>query len=122
MEVEYIYMIVGVFTFMLGLFFGVNLVKFFSSEITYKLEKSLELQLKMHQIFLNKSSERLIMQVEQKLDFIDQINTVLRKTKELLSANKQEIEQLNEVCDRRYELEQEIIKLKNIVKRMEKKL
>jgi len=122
MEIEYMYIIVGVFTFMLGLFFGVNLVKFFSSEITYKLEKSLESQLKMHQIFLNKSSEKLIMQVEQKLDFIEQINAALRKTQELLSANKQEIKQLNFICNTRTELEQEIIKLKNIVKRMEKKL
>lgn len=122
MEIEYIYMIVGVFTFMLGLFFGVNLVKFFSSEITYKLEKSLESQLKMHQNFLNKSSEKLIMQVEQKLDFIEQINAALRKTQEFLSTNKQEIKQLNFICNTRTELEQEIIKLKNIVKRMEKKL
>ena len=122
MEVEYIYMVVGVFTFMLGLFFGINLVKFFSSEIIDKLEKSLESQLKTHQIFLNKSSEKLIMQVEQKLDFIEQINAVLRKTKELLSANKQKIEQLNEVCNTRNELEQDIVKLKNIIKRMEKKL
>jgi len=122
MLVEYMYIIVVVFIFVLGLFLGVNLVKFFSGEIIYKLEKSLESQLKMHQIFLNKSSEKLIMQVEQKLDFIEQINAALRKTQELLSANKQEIKQLNFICNTRTELEQEIIKLKNIVKRMEKKL
>jgi len=122
MESEYIYILICAVSLIIGIFFGIQTVKFFSEELIYKLENSLESQLVINEAHLESSTEQILNSLEQKVDFIDQINTVLRKTKELLSANKQKIEQLNEVCDTRHELEQEIVKLKNIIKRMEKKL
>ena len=122
MESEYIYILVGIVSLIIGMFLGIQTVKFFSEELIYKLENSLESQLAFNEAHLESSTEQILNSLEQKVNFIEQINAVLRKTKELLSANKQEIEQLNEVCDTRHELEQEIVKLKNIVKRLEKKL
>ncbi len=122
MESEYIYILIGVVSLTVGMFLGIQTVEFFSKELIYKLENSLESQLACNEAHLESATKQILSFLEQKVNFIDQINTVLRKTKELLSANKQEIEQLNEVCNIRTELEQEIIKLKNIIKRMEKRL
>lgn len=122
MESEYIYILIGVVSLTVGMFLGIQTVEFFSKELIYKLENSLESQLACNEAHLESATKQILIFLEQKVNFIDQINTVLRKTKELLSANKQEIEQLNEVCNIRTELEQEIIKLKNIIKRMEKRL
>lgn len=122
MESEYIYILIGVVSLTVGMFLGIQTVEFFSKELIYKLENSLESQLACNEAHLESATKQILSFLEQKVNFIDQINTVLRKTKELLSANKQEIEQLNEVCNIRTELEQEIIKLKNIIKRIEKRL
>jgi uncharacterized membrane-anchored protein YhcB (DUF1043 family) len=122
METEYIYILIGVVSLIIGMFLGIQTVKFFSEELIYKLENSLESQLAFNEAYLESATEQLLNSLEQKVNFIEQINAVLGKTKELLSANKQGVEQLNEVYNTRNELEQEIVKLKNIIKRMEKKL
>jgi len=122
MEAEYIYILIGIVSLIVGMFLGIQTVKFFSEELIYKLENSLESQLAFNEAHLASAIEQILNSLEQKVNFINQINTILRQTKELLSTNKQGVEQLNEVCNTRNELEQEIVKLKNIIKRMEKKL
>lgn len=118
MEAEYIYIGIG---FFVGLFFGINLVKFFSSEIIYKLENAMENQLKISEIYLDDATKTIALKIDEKINVIEQINTILKKTKELLADNKTKVEILNSQCDMRKSLESEIIKLKKIIERLEKK-
>lgn len=121
MEAEYIYIGIGCVSFFVGLFFGINLVKFFSSEIIYKLENALEYQLKISESFLDDATQTIASKIAEKINVIEQINKILNKTKELLSENKTKVEILNNQCDTRKNLESEIIKLKKIIERLEKK-
>lgn len=121
MEAEYIYVMIGIVAFLIGIFFGVQTVKFFSEELIFKLENSLKSQLAQNEAYFEQASKQMINKFDQKIDYIDQINTILSRTKELLSENKTKIEDLNNQCDSRKNLESEIIKLKKIIERMEKK-
>jgi len=121
MEAEYIYILIGIVALVIGIFFGIQTVKFFSEELIFKLENSLESQLAQNEAYLEQASEKMINKFDQKIDYIDQINIILNRTKELLSENKTKIEDLNNQCDSRKNLESEIIKLKKIIERMEKK-
>jgi len=120
-EAEYIYIGIGFFAFFVGLFFGINLVKFFSSEIIYKLENVMEKQLKISEIYLDDATKTIALKIDEKINVIKQINAILKKTKELLADNKTKVEILNNQCDTRKNLESEIIKLKKIIERLEKK-
>jgi len=121
METEYIYIAIAIFSLIVGLLLGVQVVKFFSSELIFKLEGSLERQLKTNENYLNEAIQILINRVNQKVDFIEKINHALKNTQEYLNQNSKKIEVLNANCDTRKELESEIVKLKKIIQRMEKK-
>lgn len=121
MENEYILAIISVITFVIGLFLGIQTVKFFSQELIFKLENALESQLEFNKNYLADSMEQMITIIEGKIDFIEQINGILKKTKIYLTENSQNIEHLNQMCNKRQELESEIIKLKKIIQRLEKK-
>ncbi|MFK5937899.1 MAG: hypothetical protein QM497_05810 [Sulfurimonas sp.] len=120
-NLDYMLIVGFVIVFFIGIFFGVQLIKFFSSEIAYKIEHSFEEQLEISQDFYKNSQKKLILKIDERIDLIEQINAVLAKTKDLLSKNKQGIEKLNNACDVRENLESEIIKLKKIIQRLEKK-
>lgn len=121
MEAEYIYVMIGIVAFLIGIFFGVQTVKFFSEELIFKLENSLKSQLAQNETYFEQASKQMINKFDQKIDYIDQINIILSRTQELLSENKTKIKDLNNQCDSRKNLESEIIKLKKIIERMEKK-
>ncbi len=121
MEIESTSILISVVSLITGIFMGIQVVKFFSDELIGKLEHSLEEQLEVNQNFLNKATERMIASINTKLDFIEQINVVLQKTKMHLLENSQKIEQLNQSCHKRSELETEIVKLKKIIHRLERK-
>jgi uncharacterized membrane-anchored protein YhcB (DUF1043 family) len=121
MEIESTSILISVVSLITGIFIGIQVVKFFSNELINKLEHSLEDQLEVNQNFLNKATERMIASINIKLDFIEQINVVLQKTKMHLLENSQKIEQLNQICHKRSELEAEIVKLKKIIHRLERK-
>lgn len=121
MEIESTSILISVVSLITGIFIGIQVVKFFSGELISKLEYSLEDQLEVNQNFLNNATERMIASINTKLDFMEQINVVLQKTKMHLLENSQEIEQLNQSCHKRSELETEIVKLKKIIHRLERK-
>jgi hypothetical protein len=121
MENEYIYVIVGVLLLVMGLFLGIQIIKFFFQELTFKLENALESQLELNKNYLADSIEQMITISEGKIDFIEQINEILKKIKIDLTENSQKIKYLNQMCNKRQELESKIIKLKKIIQRLEKK-
>lgn len=121
MAIEYIYTMISLVSLVIGVFIGVQVVKFFSDELIYKLENSLENQLEVNQNTLNRATEIMIEEGHKKVDFIKQINEVLKKTKVYLHENSQKIEHLNQMCNKRSELEAEIVKLKKIIQRLEKR-
>lgn len=119
-ELNYWLIIGFIFIFLIGIFFGIYLVKFFSNEIIYKLENSFESQLEKSEIFYENAQKIIMTKVHKKIDTIEQINAVLVKFKELLHRNSIELEKLNSTCNVRKELESEIVKLKKIIQRMER--
>jgi uncharacterized membrane-anchored protein YhcB (DUF1043 family) len=121
MENEYMYVGGGVLLLITGLFLGIQTVKFFSQELIFKLENALDSQLKLNKNYLDISIEEMISIISDKVDFIKQTNKILKKTKVDLAKNSQKIEYLNQICDKREELESEIVKLKKIIQRLEKK-
>ena len=121
MENEYILAIISAITFVIGLFLGIQTVKFFSQELIFKLENALESQLESNKNYLADSMDQMTTIIEGKIDFIEQINGILKKTKIYLTENSQNIEHLNQMCNKRQELESEIIKLKKIIQRLEQK-
>jgi len=121
MQIDYISITVVILAFVFGVFFGVNLVKFFSKEIIFKLENSFDSQLQLSQNFISNTMDRLFSEIDEKFDDIEKINVVLEKTKEHLEINSSKLNQLNTSCDTRKELEKEIIKLKKIIQRLERK-
>jgi uncharacterized membrane-anchored protein YhcB (DUF1043 family) len=120
MENEYMYVGGGVLLLITGLFLGIQTVKFFSQELIFKLENALDSQLKLNKNYLDISIEEMISIISDKVDFIKQTNKILKKTKVDLAKNSQKIEYLNQICDKREELESEIVKLKKIIQRLEK--
>lgn len=121
METNYIYMFIGVVTFIGGLIVGIQTVKFFSDELIYKLENSLEQQLKINEQISEKALEQLIAQINHKIDIVEKINAALKNTFDNLKFIITKVESLTKMCNNREELEFEIIKLKKIIQRMEKK-
>jgi len=121
METNYIYIFIGVVAFIGGLILGIQTVKFFSDELIYKLENSLEQQLKINEQISEKALEQLITQINLKIDIVEKINTALKNTFDNLKFIITKVESLTKMCNNREELEFEIIKLKKIVQRMERK-
>ena len=121
MEIEYISILISIVSLVAGIFIGIQVVKFFSGELISKLETSLEDQLEVNQTYLKSATDKIIVSMNNKVDFIEQINEVLKTTKMYLLENSQKIEQLNQICYKRSELEAEIIKLKKIIQRLERK-
>jgi len=121
MENEYILAIISAIAFVSGIVVGIQTVRFFSHELIYKLGNALESQIELNKDYLTNTMKHIIAVVEKKIDFIEQINEVLKKTTTYLIDNRQKIELLNQNCDKREELEFEIIKLKKIIQRLEKK-
>lgn len=121
MIIDYTLIILLIFSFLAGLFFGIGVVKFFSSDIVNKLENAFELQLEMSQEYFDLSTNKLIIKLNEKIEYFEKVNGVLVKTHEYLYSNAMKLELLNQNCDTRKELEFEIIKLKKIIQRLEKK-
>ena len=121
MEIEYISILISMVSLVTGIFIGIQVVKFFSDELISKLENSLEDQIEVNQIYLKSATDKIIVSMNSKVDFIEQINEVLKKTKTYLLENRQNLEQINQMCSKRFELEAEIVKLKKIIQRLERK-
>lgn len=121
MTINYWLIVALIGTFFLGIYIGIQLVKFFSDEIIEKLGISFESQLQLSKNFYKRSQREIIEEVYKYADIIENINLALQNYKKLLEHNSQQIDILNSNCDKRLELESEIIKLKKIIQRLERK-
>jgi len=121
MNLEYIIILTAVVSFIVGVFIGVKTVRYFSGEIIFKLEKSFEEQLKNQKDFFSKSINQQMLEINFKAEYQRNITENFIKIDNYLSQISQKLAKLSANFDRREELELEIIKLKNILKRMEKR-
>ena len=120
MSINFISSFIFIITFFGGIYIGVRFIKIFSDDILNKLEVSFDDQLKVSIDFYNKSLKKHVDSMNNKLIFQDKINDNFKTISDYLSQTSIKINNLNIDCDVRKELEHEIIKLKNIIKRLEK--
>lgn len=121
MSIEYIQVFIYIIIFFGGVYTGILTIKFLSDEILNKLEISFEDQLEVSIDFYNKSLKAQVSSINNKLNAQDKINDNFKIINDYLSQTIVKINQLNKDCDTKKELESEIVKLKNIIKRLERK-
>ena len=121
MENSYWLFFIIFFCLSLGTFLGVQLVKFFSSEVLEKLEISFEEQLDESKQFYKSTQKKVLESIDEKTKSISTINMELEKCENRLIDLDLQLEILNRSCSERFKLESEIIKLKKIIQRLEKK-
>lgn len=118
---NYIDFISYIVFFVSGVFIGVYFVKIFSNGMTEKFENVLNEQMEIYKNFSKESLELQIKHINSKVNYQDKINNNFRKIDENLMKTSSKIELLNEDIDQKQRLESEILKLKSIIKRLEKK-
>lgn len=121
MSIDYIQFFIYIMLFFGGVYTGILTIKFLSDEILHKLEISFEDQLEVSINFYNKSLKAQVASINNKLNAQDKINDNFKIINDYLSRTTVKINQLNKDCDTKKELESEIVKLKNIIKRLERK-
>jgi len=121
MTLEYIIVLIAIVFLIIGIFFGIKTVKFFSKEIVYKLENSFEEQLKNQKDFFEKSINKQMSEIKSKVQYQRDIAENFKEIDDYLSHISQKLARLSANLDTRQELELEIVKFKNIIKKLEKR-
>jgi len=107
--------------FVSGFFIGIYYTRSVSNSMTEKFKNALNEEMKSYKKFSKESLELQIKHINSKVDYQDKINNNFRKIGENLMKTSSKIELLNEKMDQKQRLESEILKLKSIIKRLEKK-
>ena len=120
MEIDYtIWNIVGIIV--VFFVFIILFIRFSLSKVAEHVNTALISQIESNNAFFEKNNLLLFEKIEAKSSIIEKINTVLIDISSSLIHSKQKIEEINFLCDNRKNLENEIVKLKKIIKRLEKK-
>jgi len=89
--------------------------------MTKKFENVFNEQMEIYKNFSKESLELQIKHINAKVNYQDKINNNFRKIDDYLIKTSLKIELLNEEIEQKQRLESEILKLKSIIKRLERK-